>query len=190
MGRGNSTAAEGVGTDSQKQLHPVAPPIYLPSLPTWRARETMDETRRTTLQAARFILVSGISLSIDYGIYSLLTEQTALGSSWAKRISFGSIFLWGFFAHKHFTFKNRGFSLNQPARFALLYATGWVLNSIVHDLTAADAKTSNPAFLTATFVWACWNFLGQKYFVFRSRDERGGSGRGGSVLATRSPKSK
>lgn len=129
----------------------------------------MVQARRTVLQAARFLIVSGISLSIDYGVYTLLTSQTALDSSWAKRASFACIVLWGFFAHKFFTFRNRGFNAREPARFALLYFTGWLINSLTHDLTAADSQPSNVAFLLATFVWACWNFLGQKFFVFRKR---------------------
>lgn len=127
----------------------------------------MSETRKTAQQAIRFLLVSGISLSIDYGIYRMLSQFTGLDSSWAKRISFACIFVWGYFAHKHFTFKNRGFDASEPMKFGLLYLTGWVLNSLVHDFAANNPGASTPAFLAATFVWACWNFAGQKYFVFR-----------------------
>lgn len=128
----------------------------------------MEETRRTTLQVTRFLMVSGISLSIDYGIYVLLSEFTNLENSWAKRLSFACIFFWGYFAHKYFTFQKRGFRASEPFRFALLYLSGWAINSIVHDFAADEPGASNPAFLAATFVWACWNFLGQKFFVFRT----------------------
>ncbi|MDQ8181638.1 GtrA family protein [Pelagicoccus sp. SDUM812005] len=130
----------------------------------------MDESRNTALQAIRFLMVSGISLSIDYGVYSTLSHFTVLDSSWAKRLSFVCIFAWGYFAHKHFTFKNRGFSASEPLRFGLLYLTGWVINSLVHDYAASHPGASTPAFLAATFVWACWNFVGQKFFVFRKRE--------------------
>ena len=129
----------------------------------------MESAFRTIRQVIRFLLVSGVSLCIDYGIYTMLTGFGISDSSWAKRISFACIVFWGYFAHKRFTFRNRGFSASQPIRFAMLYITGWALNSVVHDLTAADGNSSNPAFFAATFVWACWNFIGQKYFVFRSR---------------------
>lgn len=127
----------------------------------------MDAPRTILNQIGRFLLVSGVSLAIDYGVYLSLTDFTSLDSSQAKRASFACIFLWGFFAHKRFTFKNRGFHPSQPLRFALLYLSGWLINSTVHDYAALEPETSNPAFLAATFVWACWNFLGQRYFVFR-----------------------
>ncbi|MDQ8201919.1 GtrA family protein [Pelagicoccus sp. SDUM812003] len=130
----------------------------------------MEELQRTLRQVTRFALVSGISLGIDYGIYQLLTEIAGLDSSWAKRLSFACIFIWAYFAHKHFTFRNRGFNPAEPIRFSLLYFSGWAINSVVHDLTAADANGSNPAFIAATFVWAVWNFIGQKLFVFRDRE--------------------
>ncbi|MBK1877745.1 GtrA family protein [Pelagicoccus mobilis] len=129
----------------------------------------MEETRKTLAQIWRFLIVSGISLSIDYGVYTLLSVLAGMDSSWSKRISFACIFFWGYFAHKYFTFRNRGFHPSEPLRFGLLYLTGWVINSIVHDLSASDPAASNPAFLFATFVWACWNFLGQKLYVFRRR---------------------
>lgn len=128
----------------------------------------MEIARKTSLQFVRFLMVSGVSLCIDYGVYTLLSDLTNLGSSWGKRISFLCIVFWGFFAHKHFTFRsNSGYGPGEPIRFALLYLTGWFINSFVHDLAAQDPGSSNPAFLAATFVWACWNFLGQKFFVFR-----------------------
>lgn len=131
----------------------------------------MDETRRTVTQIARFLAVSGVSLCIDYGVYSLLSDHTDIGSSWGKRISFLCIVVWGYFAHKHFTFRSRAdYASGEPLRFALLYLSGWAINSVVHDLTAGAPGSSNPAFIAATFVWACWNFLGQKHFVFRKRE--------------------
>lgn len=127
----------------------------------------MSELKKTISQAQRFILVSGVSFCIDATVYWTLASQTSLDSSWAKRISFASIALWGFFAHKYFTFGNRGFNANEPIRFVALYLTGWILNSFVHDAYVKHDEASSPAFVLATLVWASWNFLGQKFFVFR-----------------------
>lgn len=140
--------------------------------PTHLRYRVMDKSRKTAQQAARFLLVSSVSLCIDYGIYSLLTHGFGMDSSWAKRISFACLFFWGYFAHKRFTFRQGGFHPSEPARFGLLYLSGWIINSVVHDLTAAEPNASNPAFLVATFAWACWNFCGQKFFVFRAHPSK------------------
>jgi len=132
----------------------------------------MENTKRTASQALRFLMVSTVSLGIDYAVYSLLSAHTSIGSSWAKRASFLCIIIWGFFAHKHFTFRRQTrFNAGEPLRFAMLYLSGWLINSTVHDLAATDPSSSNPAFLAATFVWACWNFIGQKFFVFGRLDK-------------------
>ncbi len=126
----------------------------------------MLESRNIVSQILRFIVVSGIAFAIDAGVYLLLTFHFEIDGSWAKRISFACISVWGFFAHKHFTFRHRAFRASEPIRFAIVYLTGWILNSVIYDATIALDQSSKPAFLTATFAWACWNFIGQKWFVF------------------------
>ncbi len=130
----------------------------------------MLESRNTVSQILRFILVSGIAFAIDAGVYLLLANHFEVDGSWAKRISFACVSIWGFFAHKLFTFRHRAFRASEPIRFSIVYLTGWILNSVVYDATIALDQTSKPAFLTATFAWACWNFIGQKWFVFAEHD--------------------
>ena len=117
----------------------------------------------------RFIIVSGVALMIDIGVYFILSSIFGMDSSWAKRISFACIPVWGFFAHKRFTFRKRPLNPGEPTRFALVYFAGLILNSVVHDATATLNQPSTPAFLAATIAWACMNFVGQKWFVFNSR---------------------
>jgi len=137
-------------------LHPRPIPVF-----------PMLDRRKLLSEIFRFLLVSGISFTIDAGVYLGLTTQFDIDGSWAKRISFACISVWGYFAHKHFTFRHRTLNRAEPIRFACLYFTGWILNSLVHDGTIALDQSSKPAFLLATFAWACWNFVGQKWFVFR-----------------------
>lgn len=118
-------------------------------------------------QIVRFALVSGVAFAIDAGVYLALSELLEIDGSWAKRISFACVSVWGFFAHKRFTFRHRAFSSKEPVRFALVYLSGWILNSIVYDGTIALDQSAKPAFLLAAAAWASWNFIGQKYFVFR-----------------------
>lgn len=126
----------------------------------------MLDGRNIVSQILRFIVVSGIAFAIDAGVYLILTLQFEIDGSWAKRISFACVSVWGFFAHKHFTFRHRIFRASEPIRFAIVYLTGWILNSVIYDSTIDLDQTSKPAFLAATFAWACWNFIGQKWFVF------------------------
>ncbi len=126
----------------------------------------MPVTRNIVPEILRFICVSGMAFLIDAGVYLLLRNQFEVDGSWAKRLSFACVSLWGFFAHKHFTFKHREFRASEPIRFAIVYLTGWILNSYVYDATIALDQSAKPAFLAATFAWACWNFIGQKWFVF------------------------
>jgi putative flippase GtrA len=130
----------------------------------------MIDRRKLAFELLRFIMVSGISFAIDASVYLSLSIQFEVNGSWAKRISFACVSVWGFLAHKHFTFRHRAFRASEPIRFACVYFTGWIINSIVYDATIALDQSSKPAFLLATFVWACWNFIGQKWFVFRKSD--------------------
>ena len=127
----------------------------------------MSDLNQTASQIQRFLIVSGVALAIDASVYLLLAEQFDYSSSLAKRISFACILVWGFFAHKHYTFRQREPRASEPILFGALYLSGWVLNSFVHDLTVASNQASSPAFIAATAVWACWNFIGQKFVVFR-----------------------
>ncbi len=138
---------------------------------------TMTANSHRTAQIIRFALVSGVSFTIDAVIYGLLSSETIdLDASWAKRISFGCIAVWGYFAHKVFTFRHRGFIPGEPLRFAMLFIAGWMLNSAVHDLTATRGEAGTFAFVAATAAWACFNYVGQRVFVFRESGDAHSSG--------------
>lgn len=129
----------------------------------------MHERNALLYQILRFALVSGVAFAIDALVFFGLSEHMEIDDSWSKRISFACVSVWGFLAHKRFTFRHREFNASEPVRFAFVYLSGWVLNSVVYDGTIALDRSSKPAFLVATFAWACWNFIGQKYFVFRDK---------------------
>ena len=123
-------------------------------------------------QVARFAIVSGISFTVDASVYAgLASHWIGMDASWAKRLSFACIIVWSYFAHKRFTFGQRGVSVGEPLRFAALFLVGWITNSAVHDLTAIRGEAGQLAFILATAAWACLNFLGQRFFVFRHREE-------------------
>ncbi|MGY8693965.1 MAG: GtrA family protein, partial [Verrucomicrobiia bacterium] len=87
-------------------LHPRPIPVF-----------PMLDRRKLLSEIFRFLLVSGISFTIDAGVYLGLTTQFDIDGSWAKRISFACISVWGYFAHKHFTFRHRTLNRAEPIRF-------------------------------------------------------------------------
>ena len=120
-------------------------------------------------QIWRYLLVGGLAVAIDGGVYFLLTASGQMSAAAAKRVSFAAGAIWGFFANKYFTFGQRDLSLKEPVLFALVYAGGWFLNSVIHDVTLRFTGMKPLAFLTATGVSTCTNFAGQKWLVFRAR---------------------
>lgn len=128
----------------------------------------MSRSFKTLFQALRFTAVSGVALAIDAAIYAILISQFDVSGSWAKRLSFACVAFWGYFANKHFTFRDKSPNGSEPMKFALLYLTGGIINSVIHDLAAVQDEATRPAFIAATFAWACWNFIGQKFYVFRN----------------------
>jgi putative flippase GtrA len=118
-------------------------------------------------QLLRYLVVGGLAVAIDAGVYVALTRAGMSSPAAAKRISFVAGSIWGFFANKFFTFDQRGFSFNEPVLFALVYMGGWVLNSVIHDAVLKLTDMKILAFLAATGVSTCTNFAGQKWIVFR-----------------------
>ncbi len=119
-------------------------------------------------QLLRYLLVGLFAIAIDAGTYYGITALGWLDAAWAKRVSFAAGALWGFFANKFFTFGRRRLTLHEPVLFTLVYLAGWFLNSVIHDLVLATVGIRELAFLIATGISTCTNFVGQKWIVFRA----------------------
>jgi putative flippase GtrA len=128
----------------------------------------MSERRQLRGELARFALVGGIAVAIDGATYYTLVRFGSLDPVASKRISFATGAAWAFFANKFFTFQTRGFALQQPVFFTLVYLVGWLLNSVVHDLVLRACHQPVVAFLAATSISTMTNFAGQKWLVFRA----------------------
>ena len=118
----------------------------------------------------RFLVVGGIAVALDAASYWALMHFAGLNPVWAKRVSFGIGSVWAFFANKYFTFAVRELRASEPFLFAIVYVAGWFLNSVTHDLVLRLAENKTLAFLAATGVSTCSNFIGQKFLVFRRKD--------------------
>ena len=118
----------------------------------------------------RFLVVGGIAGALDAVLYAAFVHWSGVSPTWAKRLSFGIGSLWPFFANKYFTFGVRGLRLSEPVLFGLVYFIGWALNSLTHDFVLRWLGYKTVAFLAATGVSTCSNFVGMKFLVFRRKD--------------------
>jgi len=117
----------------------------------------------------RYILVGGGAVCIDFMIYFLLSEFTHIDISLSKRISYVCGGIWSFFANKFFTFKKYDLNTIEPILFVLVYAIGFFLNSILHDFILKFWGVKLLAFGIATFISIVWNYIGQKWLVFKKK---------------------
>ena len=123
-----------------------------------------DKLKRELL---RFLVVGGIAVLIDGSTYFLFTWFEWMSPSWAKRVSFALGAIWAFVMNKYYTFEQKKFRKREPPLFVLVYAAGWFFNSITHDIVLHFFSIKLFAFLVATGVSTCTNFIGQKWIVFR-----------------------
>jgi len=123
----------------------------------------------------RFLVVGGIAVALDATSYWALMRFAGLDPVWAKRISFAIGSVWAFFANKYFTFAVRELRASEPVLFAVVYLAGWFLNSVTHDLMLGWLGLKWFAFLAATGVSTCSNFIGQKFLVFRRKESKASS---------------
>ena len=126
-------------------------------------------SKENTLEIIRFLIVGGIAVIIDACFYFCFVNWEIVEASWAKRLSFLFGSIWAFFMNKYFTFRQNQISFSQPILFALVYFTGFLLNSLFHDITLGFTKIELLAFIIATGISTVSNFLGQKWIVFKSQ---------------------
>ena len=118
----------------------------------------------------RFLIVGCIAVAIDATTYTLLIYFEILSPSWSKRVSFGLGAVWAFIMNKYYTFEQEEFRTSEPFLFIGVYIAGWFFNSITHDVVLARFNAKPVAFLIATGVSTCSNFVGQKWIVFRAKE--------------------
>lgn len=120
----------------------------------------------------KFLFVGSFTVLIDFLAYSGLIWADIIEINTAKGVSFiiGTIF--AYFANRLWTFDHKGSHLASAWRFGLLYALTLGTNILVNAATlrwfVLSPNIMQIAFLVATGTSATLNFLGMKYYVFRS----------------------
>ena len=118
-------------------------------------------------QIFRFLLVGGIAVIIDAFVYAIVIKFLGANHGIAKRLSFIIGSVWAFLANKKFTFGSAAPIKKELILFVMLYMSSYLTNGWVHDYFLQTFSISWFAFLTATAVSTCINYVGQKFVVFR-----------------------
>lgn len=125
----------------------------------------------------KFFLVGVVNTLFGTAIMFLLYNIAGC-SYWISSASnyiFGSIL--SFFLNKHFTFQNREKGFKVVLRFALniavcyLLAYGIAKPAVSYILSGAGTKArDNVSMLVGMGLFVCFNYLGQRFFAFKSED--------------------
>ncbi len=126
----------------------------------------------------RFLLVGVVNTLVGAGIMFLLYNLAGCSywlSSAANYIVGGIV---SYFLNKYYTFKNTERSWKQVLRFALNVAVCWLLAYGIAKplalrlLAGFDEKLqTNAAMLAGLCLYTALNYLGQRFFAFRAKED-------------------
>lgn len=126
----------------------------------------------------RFLLVGVVNTLVGAGIMFLLYNLADCSywlSSAANYIVGGVV---SYFLNKYYTFKNTERSWKQVLRFALNVAVCWLLAYGIAKplalrlLAGFDEKLqTNAAMLAGLCLYTALNYLGQRFFAFRAKED-------------------
>lgn len=126
----------------------------------------------------RFLLVGVVNTLVGAGIMFLLYNLADCSywlSSAANYIVGGVV---SYFLNKYYTFKNTERSWRQVLRFALNVAVCWLLAYGIAKplalrlLAGFDEKLqTNAAMLAGLCLYTALNYLGQRFFAFRAKED-------------------
>lgn len=118
-----------------------------------------------------FLLVGTSTVLVDFFCYRGLIEFEAMDVDAAKATGFLIGTLFAYFANRYWTFGDKPHLPGSAWRFVVLYAStlgaNVLINALALKLLADMSVAIQLAFLLATGISACLNFLGMKLFVFR-----------------------
>jgi len=118
-----------------------------------------------------FLIFGSLTVIVDFMVYRSLVWAEFVGVDMAKAMSCLVGTMLSYVANRFWTFGHKPQALSSAWRFAFLYATTLGVNVLVNALALALFVNADAAiqmaFLLATGVSACLNFLGMKLFVFK-----------------------
>lgn len=119
-----------------------------------------------------FLVVGSLTVLVDFLTYRSLLWSGWIGTGAAKAAGFLAGTVFAYFANRAWTFGHRTHRSGTAWRFALLYAVtlgaNVTVNAAALHLLTGTGFAVQLAFLAATGVSTCLNFLGMKLFVFKA----------------------
>jgi putative flippase GtrA len=116
----------------------------------------------------RFLIVGFSAVAVDFFTYSLLISFLAYAP--AKAVSFISGTIVAYLFNKYWTFEKRDQNHFEMVSFVTLYAITLLINVGVNEFVLHIFPESiGFAFLLATATSTILNFIGMKWWVFRSK---------------------
>lgn len=119
-----------------------------------------------------FLIVGALTVLVDFASYRGLVLLRLMGTDLAKAAGFLTGTLFAYFANRFWTFGHTSHPPGSVWRFAILYAStlgaNVLINSFALKLLADVMGSMQLAFLLATGVSASLNFVGMKFFVFKT----------------------
>ena len=109
-------------------------------------------------------LVAGLSaVGTDLGVYYLLSSYTE--EALAKGVSFFTGTVVAYIINKYWTFEQKEKSYTEMVKFGVLYLFSLTVNVLVNQFILDTFEHKFIAFIIATGVSTCINFVGQKWWV-------------------------
>lgn len=119
-----------------------------------------------------FVVVGVATVLVDLASYRVLASVVFIDVNTAKGLSFICGIIFSYFANKTWTFGHKSHRAGTLWRHVMLYTNTLWINVLVNSLVlSAGYEIENlvlVAFLVATSVSTVLNFIGMRYFVFRS----------------------
>jgi putative flippase GtrA len=124
------------------------------------------QIKKLSNEIINYFIVGIVAVLVDLISYLLLFNQFSFNLSNSKRISYVLGAIVSFILNKKITFKSNKKSIKEPILFSLIYISSFILNSIIHDFSILYFN-SLISFSIATFFSIVFNFIGQKFVVFK-----------------------
>ena len=119
-----------------------------------------------------FILVGSVTFLVDYLVYSGMMVYAGLTVEPAKVFGIVAGTMSAYFMNRFWTFRQTHYSLGSIGRFLLLYlftlGLNVFINTLVLSILVGVPLATFVAFTIAAVLAASLNFVGMRYFVFKT----------------------